>query len=83
MPSFTATHTGTEIATYVKRQFGDESGVQVSDADIVRWINTAARDIFTQKEPLKSIKTAALVANQSQYTWPADILQVQSVRPLS
>jgi hypothetical protein len=80
MPSFTTTHTGSEIATYVKRQFGDESGVQVSDDDIIRWINTAARDIFAQKEPLKQIKTAALVANQAQYTWPNDILQVQSMR---
>lgn len=80
MPSFTATHTAQEIADYVKRQFGDESGVQVTDADIIRWINTAARDIFKQKEPLKTIGTAALVAGQSQYTWPSNILQVQSLR---
>jgi hypothetical protein len=78
MPTFT--HTGDEVATYVKRQFGDESGVQVSDADIIRWINTATRDIFAQKEPIKSIKSANLVANQNQYTWPSDILQVQAVK---
>jgi hypothetical protein len=80
MPSFTATHTAQEVADYVKRQFGDESGVQVTDTDIIRWINSAARDIASQKEPFKSIATAGLIANQTQYTWPANILQVQALR---
>lgn len=80
MPSFTATHTAKEVADYVKRQFGDESGVQVTDADIIRWINYAQRDVFAKKEPLKSIATANLVGGQNQYTWPPNILQVQSLR---
>lgn len=79
MPSFTATHTAQEVAVYVKRQFGDESGVQVTDSDIIRWINTAARDIASQREPFKSIATAGLIANQNQYTWPDNILQVQAL----
>jgi hypothetical protein len=80
MPSFTMTHKAQEIADYVKRQFGDESGVQVTDADIIRWINTSAREIAKQKEPLKSISTANLVVNQAQYTWPDNILQVQALK---
>ena len=80
MPSFTMTHTAQEVADYVKRQFGDESGVQVTDTDIIHWINNATRDIYALKEPIKSIATAATVANQAQYSWPSNILQVQSLR---
>lgn len=80
MPQFTMTHTAQEVADYVKRQFGDESGVQVTDTDVIRWINSAARDIASQREPFKSIGSAPLVANQGQYTFPNNILQVQALR---
>ena len=39
MSYLTSTYTGTDVSSYVKRQFGDESGVQITDEDIVHWIN--------------------------------------------
>lgn len=35
----------TDVQTRVKRTFGDESGVQITDADIVRWTNDGQLDL--------------------------------------
>lgn len=64
-----------DIYSRVKRQFGDESGVQVTDTDILRWINSGQREIVAQNEGLLE-KTAltSTVANQQEYTLPTDLL---------
>lgn len=71
---------GTEIATRVKRTFGDESGAQIQDADILRWINDAQREIAWNNDLLQIKATAAVVANQAGYSMPADILRLRSVK---
>lgn len=70
----------TDIITRVKRQFGDESGVQVTNDDIIRWINDAQREVVLQNENLFQ-KTIYLdsVAEQLAYTLPSDLLTIQSV----
>lgn len=73
-----------EVADYVKRQFGDESGVQLTDADIFRWINAAQRDIVMQNESvLQTVSTIDLVANQDEYAFPVDLLILRSLRAKS
>lgn len=69
-----------DVMTRIKRQFGDESGVQVTDADILRWINDGQRQIVMQNEGLLE-KTAFTntVALQQSYSLPADILILRSV----
>ena len=37
-----------DIAKRVKRQFGDESGVQVTNDDILMWMNDAVREAYIQ-----------------------------------
>lgn len=69
-----------EIATRVKRQFGDEAGSQLTDADIVRWINDAMRDIALHNNLLQVKASAAIVAGQNEYTLPADILTLRAVK---
>lgn len=69
-----------EIITRVKRQFGDEVGSQVTDADIIRWINDAQRDIAVNNQLFQTRATAGVAANQSTYTLPPDILTIHSVR---
>jgi hypothetical protein len=44
--------TGTRIANRVKRQFGDESGVQVTDNDIINWLNDALTEAAVQNESI-------------------------------
>lgn len=35
-----------DVVTAVKRQFGDESGVEITDSDISRWVDDAQREIL-------------------------------------
>lgn len=69
-----------EIATRVKRQFGDESGAQIQDADIIRWVNDGQREIAWNNDILQKRATAATVANQADYSLPTDILRLRSVK---
>lgn len=70
----------TDIAIRVKRQFGDESAVQVMDDDIVRWVNDA-QDYITSQNPdlLQESVTQNLVLGQIDYPFPADMLTLFSV----
>lgn len=74
------TRVASDLITYVKRQFGDESGVQVTDQDIIRWINAGQDEIFRRNKPIKAVATANLTSGTSAYTFPADVLFVQSLR---
>lgn len=60
--------TGARIASRVKRQFGDESGVQVTDNDIMMWLNDAMTEAAVQNTSinLKRI-TLASIAGTSLY----------------
>lgn len=75
----TATKHGTDIASAVRRQFGDESSVQVTDADIIRWINQGQLDICRRHRLLKGVVVTNVVANQGDYTIPNDVLFVQQL----
>lgn len=69
-----------DIKTRVKRQFGDESAVQIADADIYRWISDAQDAIVIQNEALlQATATSVSVANQSDYTLPADVVHLNSI----
>lgn len=72
-------HTASDVLKHVKRQFGDEAAIQISDEDIIRWTNAGQLEIFTRSEPVKSSMTADLVANQGVYAFPDDVLKVQSL----
>ncbi len=70
-----------QISDRIKRQFGDESGVQVTDADILRWINDGQRQIVMQNETLlEKTSTADSVANQQSYTLPVDLLILKGIQ---
>lgn len=68
-----------DVITRVQRQFGDESGVQVTEADIIRWINDSQRDIGQAQEILEVVSTTASVAAQQAYTLPTDIITLKRV----
>ena len=79
MSYLTSTYTGTDVSNYVKRQFGDESGVQITDEDIVHWINAGINEIFRKNEPIKAIAQADVTVDVSEYTFPPDVFKVQSI----
>lgn len=72
-----------DIKTRVKRQFGDEAQVQITDSDIIRWINDGQRYVVTNNDGvLEKLVTANVVANQQEYTLPSDYLIIRSVKIL-
>lgn len=69
-----------DVADRVRRQFGDESSVQVTDTDIIHWVNDAQREIVAQSEDL--LQTSVLtstVANQQDYDVPTDMFVLKSL----
>lgn len=68
-----------DIATRVKRTFGDESGVQITDADIIRWINDGMREIASNNDVLQVKGTLSSVSGQQAYNQPADCLTLRSL----
>lgn len=70
-----------DVVTRVRRTFGDEAAVQVTDEDVIRWINDAQVEIVKHNESaLQITDTINLVADTSQYTAPTDLLLVRSLR---
>ncbi len=70
-----------DIVTRVRRVFGDEAAVQVSNDDIIRWINDGQIEIVKNNDgALPSTVTMNSVANQSNYALPADLFILRSVR---
>ena len=68
------------LATEIKRLFGDESGVQLQDADIARWATEAQMDIASRLGAIKVKATLPAVVGQGKYTFPAEnIHQVASI----
>jgi hypothetical protein len=62
------TKTVGQIYDYVKRAFGDESGVQLTNADIVRWINDAQNEIAEAAGVIPSTATISVVAGTPTYS---------------
>lgn len=63
----TPTKKVSDVATYVKRQFGDESGVQIVDDDVIRWVNAAQSEISNTNNVLKAKADLTLTAGIYQY----------------
>jgi len=79
MPLGTTTKTLGDVITYVKRQFGDESGVQITDTDITRWTNQAQMEIVNKNPMIQATAAQDSVKAQQTYPVPPDIIQIESV----
>lgn len=74
------TRTVQEVLTAVQRQFGDESGVQLENTDVIRWVNDAQDVIVAKTKVLKAKSTIAATAEQASYTFPdEEIYQIESI----
>lgn len=62
------TKTVGDVFEYVKRQFGDESGVQVVQGDILRWVAAAEAEIISSNEVLRAVASTNTVVGQDTYT---------------
>ena len=50
------------------------------DVSILRWLNQGYRNFVLQSECLDKVKGFAIVANQYEYSTPADCLDIQQIR---
>lgn len=66
----TTTRRVSQVVDYVKRQFGDESGVQVTDTDLIRWINDGQMEIATINKILRAKASTDLISGQDTYDFP-------------
>lgn len=69
-----------DVANRVKRTFGDDAGVQVTDDDIFRWINDAQLQISIENEELlETIGTADIVSGTADYSVPSNMNTLRSL----
>lgn len=78
--SFAVTKKVSDIAADVKRTFGDEAGVQVTDSDIIRWVNQAQAEIVSKNQILLASATTPSVANSHVYDLSE--LNIQAIRSI-
>lgn len=65
------TKTVGDVYNQVKRVFGDESGVQLTNSDIARWINEAQVDISKQNQVLQTTATVNVTSGTATYSLSA------------
>lgn len=74
------TRTVLDIAATVRRQFGDESGVQITDNDIYRWVTDGQKDIAVKNKVLKGRAQVDSVSGQAEYSMPlVNIASIESI----
>ncbi len=74
------TRTVQEVIDYIERVFGDESSVQIEQADLIMFINNAIDEINTQNRVLKESVEFPSVDGVSVYTFPERrILQIEAI----
>lgn len=66
----TTTRRVSQVVDYVKRQFGDESGVQVTDTDLIRWINDGQMEIASVNKILRAKASTDIIRGQDTYDFP-------------
>lgn len=70
-----------DVVTRVRRTFGDDAAVQLTNEDIIRWINDGQIEVVKHNDgALQKTGTLNLVAGQAQYDLPADLLILRSLR---
>lgn len=68
-----------QIKSRVKRDFGDESGAEITDADIVDWANEGQIHIVRKTKALAVHKETAVVSGQRNYLLPTDLIFLDRV----
>ena len=76
----TTTKLVSDVVTDVRRTFGDEASIQITDADIIRWVNSAQREILIQNKILRAVGTTDVTAGQSEYNLASlNVVSIQSI----
>lgn len=83
MPADIVTKYAIDVLTDVKRTFGDESAVQITDSDIMRWINNAQLEVAMRNpEILPAVVVINGVQGQGDYPLVANVPDVLTIQSL-
>jgi hypothetical protein len=83
MPVDVITRSAADVILEVKRTFGDESGVQITDSDIIRWINAAQLEVAMRNpEILPAMVVVNSIAEQADYPLLANVPNVLTVQSI-
>lgn len=80
MPLVPSTKTVQNVLDRVKRQFGDESGAQLTDSDIIAFINSGQNEINRRNRLIKGTAVTPTVIGTRLYNFPTpNILEIQAL----
>ena len=68
------------IISTVRTIISDKDSLQVTDAEMMVWINQAMREVAVDNELLQMSATSNTVVGTANYVLPADILKLHSVK---
>ena len=68
-----------EVVTRVLHQFGDEASVQVTEADIIRYVNDGLREIWVQNDIGQTTATINSIIDEDEYSGPDDVMALRTV----
>lgn len=74
--------TAGDVLSQVKRIFGDEAGVQVTDADLFNWINNGQSEIAERQRINRARISTPVVAGAAEVnltTTPVEIISIESI----
>lgn len=76
----TITKTGSNVAREVRRAFGDEASVQITDEDLLGWVNDGITEIAQKLKINRKRGLTDIVNGQSIYPFAEiEILQIESL----
>jgi hypothetical protein len=80
VPLIPSTKTVLNVLDAIKRKFGDESGAQLTDTDIIRWINEGQLEIARKNKYTRTTVTTPSVAGQAAYSFVGtNILSIETL----
>ncbi len=80
MPIEKKTRTVQDVLTSVKRQFGDESGVQITDSDIIRWVDDAQREVMMNNPEINAaVVSINITAGQPLYPVLVNVPDIDTI----
>lgn len=68
-----------DVINSVTRQFGDESGVQITEDDIIRWINTACMEMNSKNKILRASDAKIRDPQYGTVPVPDDVMIINDV----
>lgn len=77
------TKTANDVITSVNRQFGDESGTQITSSDVIRWLNDGQREIVLKNtEVNQAMVRINVTSGQNAYPVLANVPDIMVIHSI-